>query len=93
MVSDERVVDQWLSGPFAPWAGQGGEVDRGSKGAKGEVGLAKGLLFTRPTLALSAATISKMPVKPPRSSLRGDRSSLSGLHSPLLDTLGRPCNP
>src|SRR5215475_9473003 len=22
MVGDERVVDQWLSGPFAPWAGR-----------------------------------------------------------------------
>jgi hypothetical protein len=65
------VTNAWLTmalWPFRPLGRQGGEVDRGSKGAKGEVGLAKGLLFTRPTLALSAATISKMPVKPPRSS-------------------------
>jgi hypothetical protein len=66
MVSDERMVDHGslarsLFGP-ARWRGRSG-----SKGAKGEVGLAKGLLFTRPTLALSAATISKMPVKPPAS--------------------------
>jgi hypothetical protein len=61
------VTNAWLTmalWPVRPLGRQGGEVDRGSKGAKGEVGTAKGLLFTRPTLALSAATISKMPVKP-----------------------------
>ena len=46
----------------------------GQQGWRGLIGTAidvprtKGLLFTRPTLALSAETISKMPVKPPRSS-------------------------
>src|SRR5215510_1525488 len=38
--------------PVRPLGRQGGEVDRGSKGAKGEVGLAKGSPFhpTRPGL-------------------------------------------
>ena len=65
------MTNAWLTmalWPVRPLGRQGGEVDRGSKGAKGEVGLAKGLLFTRPALALSAATISKMPVKSRRSS-------------------------
>ena len=46
VVSDEHVVDHPLSGPFAPLGRQGGEVDRGSKGAKGEVGTAKGSPFS-----------------------------------------------
>jgi len=57
--------------PVRPLGRQGGEVDRGSKGAKGEVGTAIdvppqiGLVFHPTTPALSAATISKMPLKPP----------------------------
>jgi hypothetical protein len=46
-------------------------VDRGAKGGEGpargaiSIPRAMGLLFTRPPPALSAATISKMPLKPP----------------------------
>ena len=59
-------------GPFAPLGGQDGKGRSGSKGPKGAAtcvlranGL--GLLFHLPR-ALSATTISKMPVKPPRPS-------------------------
>jgi len=53
------------------------ELARADRAARGREGidraamyspLRKGLLFTRPTLALSAAATSKMPVKPSRSS-------------------------
>jgi hypothetical protein len=54
--------------PVRPLGRQGGEADRGSKGAKGEVGSQRVSFSPDPPLALSAATISKMPVKPPRSS-------------------------
>jgi hypothetical protein len=42
------VTNAWLTmalWPVRPLGRQGGEVDRGSKGAKGEVGLAKGSPF------------------------------------------------
>ena len=64
------MTNAWLTMALwrvRPLGRQGGEVDWGSKGAKGEVGLAKGSPFHPTHLALSAATISKMPVKPPRS--------------------------
>jgi hypothetical protein len=40
MVGDKHVVDHRSLARSPPWAGRGGEVDRGSKGAKGEVGTA-----------------------------------------------------
>src|SRR5215470_20359184 len=53
MVGDEHVIDHRSLARSPPWAGRGGEVDQGSKGAKGEVGLAKGSPFhpTHPGLA------------------------------------------
>jgi hypothetical protein len=62
-----RVTNAWLTmalWPVRSLGRQGSEVDRGSKGAKGEVGLAKGSPFHPMPPALAAATISKMPVKP-----------------------------
>jgi hypothetical protein len=74
-VSDEHVVDHRPLARSLPWGGRGGEVDQGSKGAKGEVGTAivvprKWVSFFDPTPpALAAATISKDASKaaaPPR---------------------------
>jgi hypothetical protein len=56
------VTNAWLTmalWPVRPLGRQGGEVDRGSKGAKGEVGLAKGSPFPPDAPALAAAMISK----------------------------------
>jgi hypothetical protein len=63
------VTNAWLTmalWPARPLGRQGGEVDRGSKGAKGEGGSRKGVSFSPDPPW--PATISKMPVKPPRSS-------------------------
>jgi hypothetical protein len=46
MVGDEHVVDHRSLARSPPWAGRGGEVDQGSKGAKGEVGTANGCPFS-----------------------------------------------
>jgi hypothetical protein len=57
-------------GGLAPWAVGMARVDRVARGGQGVIGAAiyfpprKGLLFTRPSPASSAATISKMPLKP-----------------------------
>jgi hypothetical protein len=56
------VTNTWLTialWPVRPLGRQGGEVDRGSKGAKGEVGPQMGLLFHPAPAALAAATTSK----------------------------------
>jgi hypothetical protein len=75
------VTNAWLTmalWPVRSLGRQGSEVDRGSKGAKGEVGLAKGSPFHPMPPALAAATISKMPVKPLPPSAAGVRGPVPG---------------
>jgi hypothetical protein len=72
----ETMVEHRSLAPSPPWAGRMARVDRAARVAKGQVGAAidvpraMSLLFHLTAPALSAGTISKMPLKPAAPSCR-----------------------